>query len=279
MAAAPAPAPAPAPVRYERSVGTVSVRIGDRAGRPQLLEGYQHGAGRVRFPRAETGIEAMVLNTSGGLAAGDAFTQSAAAEAHTLTLSTQACERVYRSAEGDPATVTQHYAAGPAATLRILPQPTILFDRAALERRTTVDIAKGATLTLVEGLVFGRAAMGETVAAATVRERLDLHHDGALVYVDALRLTAETFADAQNPAGLAGARATALVLHVGRRTPADAVDIMRAQTGEGVRIGASAVNGVAVARLLASSHSALQGALARIVQTLDGAPVPRAWTL
>ena len=76
-----------------------------------------------------------------------------------------------------------------------------------------------------------------------------------------------------------GARATALVLHVGRRTPADAVDIMRAQTGEGVRIGASAVNGVAVARLLASSHSALQGALARIVQTLDGAPVPRAWTL
>ena len=146
-------------------------------------------------------------------------------------------------------------------------------------RRTTVDIAKGATLTLVEGLVFGRAAMGETVAAATVRERLDLHHDGALVYVDALRLTAETFADAQNPAGLAGARATALVLHVGRRTPADAVDIMRAQTGEGVRIGASAVNGVAVARLLASSHSALQGALARIVQTLDGAPVPRAWTL
>lgn len=273
-------APAEARGRDQRSTGTIRIRLAERAGRSQVTEAYQHGAARVRFPLVPAGVEAMILNTAGGLAAGDQFAVTAAVDAQVLTLSTQACERVYRADHGHgPATVVQRYSVARGATLRALPQPTILFDNAALDRNTVVDVADGARLTLVEGLVFGRAAMGEAVTRAMVRDRLEIRIAGQLSFVDALRLTPHTFSGAENPAGLAGARATAIALHVGPE-PAHAVAAMReAGQGEGVRVGASAVNGVATARLLAASHDALQWALARIVQAVDGAAVPRTWAL
>ena len=55
---------------------------------------------------------------------------------------------------------------GAGARLDWLPQETILFDAARLERRLEVDLAADARLTALETLVLGRAAMGETVRPA-----------------------------------------------------------------------------------------------------------------
>lgn len=268
--------------RDQRSVGALSIVLSDRDGRPRLARSFQSGSARLRFPRTAAGVEAMVLNTSGGLAAGDRFSLEAAVEAHRLTLSTQACERVYRCEGARPAEVEQHFTVAGGAALRALPQPTIVFDGARLLRRTKAVLAEGARLTLVESLVFGREAMGERVRCAHVREILDVSIGGTLAFADRLTLDAAAFCDPSAPAGLAGARGAGLVVHVGAAPVggADAADTIReAGGGEGVRVGASALNGVTVGRCLASSHGALHSALARIVQALDGEAAPRTWAL
>ena len=57
-------------------------------------------------------------------------------------------------------------AVGARASLAWLPQETILFDRARLERTIEVDLAEDARLLLAEAIVFGRSGMGEAVTTA-----------------------------------------------------------------------------------------------------------------
>ena len=71
---------------------------------------YQQGSARIRFPGSEPGaLQAVLLNTAGGLTGDDNihWTADAAAHAH-LNVSTAACEKVYRT--HGPAAVQQNYA-------------------------------------------------------------------------------------------------------------------------------------------------------------------------
>lgn len=270
----------PKSARMQRARGIVQLVVGDRDGVPRLDTAFQAGCGKVRFPRVVAGVEALVLNTAGGLAGGDSFRVEAAVDAHVLTVSTVACERVYRSEDGVAARVEQALHVAPGATLNHLPQPTILFDGSALTRRTRIEVAKGGRLTFCEGLVLGRAAMGETLRQATLRDRVDLACGGKVVLVDSLRLDAAALAR-QGPAGLDGARGIGLILHVsGPGSIIAAREALReALDGSGNVAGATIVNGVLVARILARTHDRLQDGLARAVTALTGMPVPRAWTL
>jgi len=72
-----------------------------------------------------------------------------------------------------------------------LPQETILFDRCSLERRLMVDMAVGAWFLGVEMLVFGRAAMGERVGVARLRDLIQIRRGGELLLHDAIRLDGE----------------------------------------------------------------------------------------
>ena len=62
-----------------------------------------------------------------------------------------------------------------------LPQETILFDRCAMDRRLEVELAEDAWFLGVETLVFGRAAMGETVEHAWLRDVIRVRRGGRLV--------------------------------------------------------------------------------------------------
>jgi urease accessory protein len=253
-----------APPRLQRSEGHVAVAVG-RDG--ALVRAYQSGSGKLRIPTAG---EVLVLNTSGGLAGGDRFRTEFRADG-SLTVATVASERVYRS-EGEAAAVRQHLAV--TGRLRHLPQPTIVFDGAHLDRLTTVELAAGACLTLAEGLVLGREAMGESVRTLSLRDRTEVRRDGRLAFVDALRLTSASLARLGGPAGLGGARGIGLVVHAGPDLDA-ALERVRGEAGA----AASLVGGVLVARCLAPGHTALQDALARIVTALDGEAPPRSWRL
>lgn len=258
------------------------MRLSDRAGHPQVAVALQEGAGKVRFPLVREGVEALVLNTSGGLAGGDRFALCAEAQNHALTVSTLACERVYRS-EGPPARVRQRLVVGAGAALHHLPQPTIVFDGARLERSTAISVEGSGALTACEGLVLGRAAMGEDVRRLVLADRVDVRIDGRLAFVDALRLDSAALTRLSGPAGLGAARGIGLLLHRSEDLPAalvrlrDALDAV--QAGGSVRAGASCVGGLVVARLLAPTHTTLQDALGRAVTALTGRPVPRAWQL
>ena len=74
---------------------------------------------------------------------------------------TTAAEKIYRS-DGAPARIETRLTLAPQASLFWLPQETLIFEGAALERRLQVEMAGDASLILFESLVFGRLARGES---------------------------------------------------------------------------------------------------------------------
>jgi urease accessory protein len=120
---------------------------------------------------------------------------------------TQTAERAYRAAEG-VAEVTTRLTLGPGAELHWLPQEVILFDGAALDRRLEVEMAEDATLIVLETLVLGRAAMGETVRRLHLRDRRRVSRAGRPEMIEGVRLDDEDLARG-GPAGLDGAIAVA----------------------------------------------------------------------
>jgi urease accessory protein len=240
---------------------------------------FEESSGRVRLVgRGERGpAEAVLLNTAGGLTGGDRFEVEVALAAGTeAAVSTQAAERVYRRSEGR-ARVATRLLVGEGASLSWLPQETILFDRSGLERTLEADCAATGTLLALEATVMGRAAMGETLHAADLRDSWRVRRDGRLVFADGIRLDGDAAAAMAGGATGGGHIAWATVLLV---TPDAAcrLDAARAalQGAEG-ECGASAWNGMILVRLLAPSGLALRRDLARLVEALRGAPMPRVW--
>jgi len=272
----------------QRARGRVEVAVARRHGATRLARLYQQGSGKARLPRVEGGVpEVVLLNTAGGIACGDRVEIALQAGAGAaLVATTQAAERVYRALPaGAPARVSVALALGPGATLDWLPQETILFDGARLDREIGVDMAADARLTLVETLVLGRAAMGETVTDCRLAERWSIRREGRLVHAEALRIAGDVRAATQGPATLAGARALATLVHVGPPAMAEAA-LARARAclepeaaPRGVAAAASLKAGVLVLRFLAAGHAPLRAALAGFLATFRDAPCPRVWSL
>ncbi|MEM9224249.1 MAG: urease accessory protein UreD [Pseudomonadota bacterium] len=261
---------------YQRAVGRIRLGLGDRDGQPQLRTAFQDGCAKLRFPARSDGLdEAMVLNTAGGLADGDRFEVSVSLACHRLITSTQASERVYRS-EGGTAKVVQQFSVSDGAHLIHMPQPTILYDRAALRRRSTISLTKDAGFTFCEGLVLGRAAMGERVTSLDLHDRTEVIVDGEPHFIDALRLDDEALLHLDREAMGSGALAIGLVIHRGERLGGQ-LDVARDAVGS--LGGATIVGGCLVARLLAPSHRRLQDALLGVMGALSGVAPPRAWQL
>ena len=139
----------------------------------------------VRRPQE---LEAVIINTAGGIAGGDRFALDIAAGQGTrLVVTTAAAEKVYRTLGPDSVIdVKLDVAAG--ATLAWLPQETILFDRARLTRSIEVDLAPDARLFLAEAIVFGRSGMGEAVEQGALFDRWRVRRGGKLIYAEGVRL-------------------------------------------------------------------------------------------
>src|SRR5690606_27702582 len=84
---------------------------------------YQDGCCKIRLPRTHsTAVEAVLINTAGGITGGDVLNWGGAVAAGGhMVLTTQACERSYRST-GDTARVETRLEAGENAHLDWLPQ-------------------------------------------------------------------------------------------------------------------------------------------------------------
>lgn len=278
---------APDATRLERARGIVRLGfVGGADGTTRLTTLYQAGSGKARLPRAPADAPplAVLLNTAGGLTGGDRFlTEVSIGDGAAAVLTTQAAERVYRRLSGT-ARVETRLTVGRAARLSWLPQETIVFDGAGLERSLDVTLAPGARLIACEAIVLGRAAMGETVRTVEVRDRWDITIDGRVAFADRLRLVGDAEAILAGPATGDGARAFATLVVAGEGA-AERLDAVRGAidaaveaAGGGVEAGASALDGVVVARLIASSATPLRVTLARLLAELEGRPLPRVWS-
>jgi urease accessory protein len=229
----------------------------------------------VRFPGpAASELEAVLVNTAGGLAGGDRFgIEIAAGAGARLVVGTAAAEKIYR-ANGPATDVSVRLEAAAGAILRWLPQETILFDRARLNRRIDVDMAEGASLVLAEAVVFGRSAMGERVEQGELIDRWRIRLGGRLVFAESMRLTGAIATKLAEPAAAAGGCATATVLLVPGGEPQVAAVRAQAFSGE---VGVSAWNGIAVARLCARDGAVLRHDLTRVLAALDSGPLPKLW--
>jgi len=258
-----------------RAEGRIALAVAAGGGMTRRRRVDEQGSLRVRFPgggRPE--LEAILVNTAGGLAGGDRFDIDVAVEDDAqLLVGTTAAEKIYRS-PGPATDVTVRLALARGARLRWLPQETILFHRARLARRIEVDMAEGASLLLAEAVVFGRSAMGEAVEHGAIADRWRVRRGGRLVFAEALRLDGAIAEKLAAPAAAAGGCTVATVLSV----PGDdrQVAAMRANDFSG-EVGLSCWNGVAVARLCARDGAALRRDLAIVLAALDTGPLPKLW--
>jgi urease accessory protein len=255
----------------QRTRGEALVTL-DRNARLQRLR--QEGSAKAILPGSADVPEVVFLNTSGGLTAGDRLRFALDLQGGRAVATTQTAERAYR-AEGAMARMEVQLSVGPDGWLDWLPQETILFDRAGLDRRTVIDLAPGAGCLALEAVVLGRAAMGETVRQVRFRDRREIRRAGAPFWTDPLGLDAAALA--AGPAGLGAARAFATIVMTGEAPlpPLRAVLDEPSVTG-----AASAFAGRTVVRLLAGDGWPLRRQIIRVLHILrQGRPLPRVWQL
>jgi urease accessory protein len=270
---------ADANVALQRAQGAGRIAVKAEEGAMRLARLYQDGCGKILLPtdHAARGLEAVLINTSGGLTGGDRMSWRVDAEAGArLTLTTQACEKVYRARDGR-AEVAVSLDVQAGARIDWLPQETILFDGAALSRTLDAELAADARLLAVEAVVLGRTAMGETVRRGTLRDRWRIRREGRLVFADDLRFEGPIAEIAGLAPTLAGGKAFASLLLV-----ADDAErfLAPARAAIGPAGGASAFDGKLFARIVAPDGLSLRRALLPAIAALrDGEPCPRVWRL
>jgi len=280
------------PLRHQASVappqrtsGRLEVAFHRRGPTTAVARLYQEGAAKARLPREpERGlIDVTLINLGGGLTGGDRLHQRLVWErASAAGATTQAAEKIYRARDGR-AEVRTELVLGAGAWAEWLPQETILFDGAALDRSLLIDAAADARLLAVEPVVFGRLAMGERVQTSHVHDRIEVRVEGVLAWLDVNRLVPPVEAKLDRPALGGGARAIATVVYVGPDA-GDRLDALRAIVAAApVPAGVTRLDHVLVVRLHAASPLALRRALLALLPAaraaLGGLPprLPRLW--
>lgn len=265
---------------HQRAQGTLRLSF-KRRGDATVLDGLrQEGCLKARFPRTEHGAwpGAIMLNSSGGVAGGDALDIAVTAGPGTrATVASQAAERFYRALPHTaPARVSTALRVASGAALEWLPQESILFDRCAVRRRLAVDLAGDAWFLGVEQLVFGRTAMGEAVRDASLRDRVELRRDGRLLLHDAIRFDGPVQSVLDRRATGGAARGIATLIHAAPDAEAR-LDALREALAE-YDAGASAWDGLLIARIVAADGACLRAAVVAGLAALRAArPLPRVW--
>ncbi|WP_298908090.1 urease accessory protein UreD [uncultured Aliiroseovarius sp.] len=256
---------------------SLSVKPGPRGSVLDSLR--QSGSLRCLFPRPKSdGLEAVVVNTAGGITGGDSFQISAGvAQGCSLTLTTQASERAYRAQPSEYGQMRTDLKVAPGACLNWVPQETILFDRSALDRRLTVNLARGAKALVVEPVVFGRQAMGEELSNLRLRDRIEIRREGQPLFLDATRFDGNMAAHLDRPHIANGARAMALLAYVAPDAQGQ-IDPLRALLPE--TAGATGIgDDLLVLRILAPDSHALRQSLIPILNRLTQHQLPRCWMI
>jgi urease accessory protein len=255
-------------LRLEAKAEGKTTRLAD------LIEG---GGYRLKFPEPERGLEAVIVNTGGGLLGGDTFAMEVVVgDGAELMVTTQSSEKVYRAIAA-PSTMAISLTAGAGASLHWLPQDAILFSGARLVRKIEADIAADAELVIAEAAVFGRLAMGEVLRGGLLADRWRIRRDGRLDYADDLRLDGDLTAVLDRPALGGGARAAATLLIMAPDAEARLETARALADNDGVSAGVSAWDGRLVARLLAADPEHLRFVMARLISGVTKRSTPRFW--
>ncbi|WP_247888515.1 urease accessory protein UreD [Azospirillum brasilense] len=266
--------------------GAATVRFEHRHGATRLATLYHHDPLRVLLPDPRAGDLpiAVLVTTSGGLVGGDRLDVALSAGPGAAALvTTQAAEKVYRSA-GPDCRIDTRVTVEAGGWLEWMPQEAIVFEGSRLRRLTRLELEGDARLIAGEMLVFGRAAFGETVTRGLVRDAWELVRDGRLAWADALHMDGDLAETLAHPAGFGGAEACATLLFAAPDAGSRRDALRAAAEGlEGVRVGATAFDGLLVVRILGGEARSVRNAYAALWSHLRAAAaglptrLPRLW--
>jgi len=245
----------------------------------RLVNLRQQGSFRAVFPRPIAGnIEAVIVNTAGGITGGDTFSTTVTAHQNAhISLTTQAAERIYRASDLNSGCVHTTLTVEQSAQLFWVPQETILFDGARLQRRLDVNVHPTASFLMVEPLVFGRVASGEIVRSAKLDDRVSIISDNSQIYLDRVKLSGDITSQLARTAVADGAQSMASIVFVNKDAKA-LLDPVRALLP--ATAGASLLNEtVLVVRILAVDSFALRTAIFPILTLVTRNAVPKNWRL
>ncbi|KXF78953.1 urease accessory protein UreD [Paramesorhizobium deserti] len=264
--------------RPQRTSGEGRLSLKKVEDRTRIGTLFQEGSAKLRFPQNPGGhLEAVMINTAGGLTGGDRMRwHFGLGEDCHASLTTQACEKIYKAEEGSTATVETTIDVAEGGSVAWLPQETILFERSALSRQLTVNLAATATALIVESVVFGRKAMGEDIDTATFRDCWRIRRGDKLEHAENFSIGPDAGAMLARPALLGGRRVLATVLLIAEDCERH-LDDARAITGkEG---GVSAWSGKLLARLIDDDAYSLRKRLIPLIGLLNKkAELPKVWS-
>jgi urease accessory protein len=264
------------PTPLQRAKGRAHLGFVVKAGKTKLSDLHQSGSVKALLPRNHAArIDGVLVNTAGGVTGGDHLQYSAElSEGAELCLTTQTAERIYK-ASADTGRIETNFKLGAKAALDWLPQETILFEGSALARKITVEMDDTSSVLLLEPIVLGRKAMGETLKRCVLTDQWRVKRGGKLAYADALRITDPTRLN--GAATLGTHRAFATLVYIAPDAEARR-DYMRSLLNfDAVTAATSAWNGCLVTRFIAADAQPLRAALISTLTQFRAHPLPRVW--
>jgi urease accessory protein len=252
----------------QRGEGCGRIVIGNARNGNRLVDLYQRSPVRIMFPRVDGRCmrEAVLINTSGGIAGGDRleFVVTALPRA-AISVTSQAAEKVYRALQ-ESARIVTRLKACTEAQLAWLPQETIVFDGGRFRRETEIDVCSGAEVLALESLVLGRAAHGERVTGGHITESWRVKKDGRLIFADCFRVTDKTFAQLGRNALLARCNAIATLVYFGPDVDSRLIHLRDIARSLPCHCAATCVNGLIIVRFAAEMSSPLRLALRTLLE-------------
>ena len=144
-------------------------------------------------------------------------------------------------------------------------------------RRLSVDLAVDARFLMVEPLVLGRVAMGETLREGRFTDRVTIRREGAPIYLDGITLAGDVAAQTASAATMNGARAMAALVYAG----SDAGRMLDGLRGLMPATGGASLlaDDLLVARVVATDAWALRQVIVPAIKALNDDEIPRPWML
>ena len=248
---------------WQRANGSCRLVLSGSENGTRIDDVFEQSPIRIMFPR--TGYravqEAVLINTSGGVAGGDRLECSVTAlPGASIAVTSQAAEKIYR-ALNEPARIATRLNARDSAKLAWLPQETIVFNWARLARTTEIELFSGTELLALEWLVLGRAAHGEVLAGGHINDSWRVKKEGRLIWADSFRITDETFPHLHRKALLSKCNAIATLIYFGPHLDKRLEFLREIIPSLGCDCGVTLVAGLIVVRFAVNDSSDLKSAL------------------
>ena len=260
--------------KLQRAKGQLSFHVSQK----RVSRMFQSGSAKLMMPKTYSDMmEAVILNTSGGMTDGDILNIDVEAEDCALVMTTQTAERVYRSGGNRPAKMKINLSVSDTADLHWLPQETIVFNDSKFERTLTVNLSSCSNCLVAETIVLGREAMGEKICDCHLIDNWRVFRDGNLFHAESLRLSDEVDKIITAPAGGNGARLLSTILYIGNNLEqvADRVSAMIKKSPSNCAM--SCWDDRLIIRLISAHSASARKDIEKLLLTIREQPLPRVW--